>query len=215
MIVFGVRGPLVIDLEETLARLGVEITAAVSISGPPRLLDRRALVDVADFTPPPGAPFIVPAFAPIRRRALWEQALALGLEPAPGVVDPTAVVPRSLRLGRGTWINAGVVIGGLSLLGDGVLVNRSASLGHHTVLGDFVSIGPGATLAGNVHVGAGAMIGAGAVVLPNMRIGAGALVSAGAVVRKHVADGTLVVGNPATPHRFNPLKSSLAVEDGE
>lgn len=215
MILFGIRSPLVIDYEETLARCGVPLAAAVSISGVPRLLDRRVLVDLADFVAPPGAPFIAPAFAPMRRRELWEQAMALGLAPASALVDPTAVVPRSLRLGAGTFINAGAVIGGLSILGDGVLVNRSASLGHHCVLADFVSIGPGAILAGNIHVGAGSVIGAGAVVLPNIRIGAGSIVSAGAVVRKHVADGTLVVGNPALPHRFNPLKSSLAVEDGE
>jgi acetyltransferase-like isoleucine patch superfamily enzyme len=83
------------------------------------------------------------------------------------------------------------------------------------MLGDFVSIGPGATLAGNIHVGAGSIVGAGAVVLPNVRIGEGSIVSAGAVVRKHVADSTLVLGNPAVPHRFNPQRSSLAVEDGE
>jgi sugar O-acyltransferase (sialic acid O-acetyltransferase NeuD family) len=215
MILFGVRSPLVIEYEETLARLGIPLAAAVSVSGAPRLLDRRMLVDLADFAAPPGATFLAPAFAPLRRRALWDQALALGLVPASALVDPTAVIPRSLRLGAGTFINAGAVIGGLTLLGDGVLVNRSASLGHHCVLADFVSVGPGAVLAGNIHVGAGSVIGAGAIVLPNVRIGAGAIVSAGAVVRKHVADGTLVIGNPALPHRFNPLKSSLAVEDGE
>ena len=215
MILFGIRSPLVVDYEETLARCGITLTAAVSISGSPRLFDRRVLVDLEDFIPPPGAPFLAPAFAPMRRRELCEQATALGLAPASALVDPTAVVPRNLRLGAGTFVNAGVVIGGLSILGEGVLVNRSASLGHHCVLADFVSIGPGAVLAGNIHVGAGSVIGAGAVVLPNIRIGAGAIVSAGAVVRKHVADGTLVIGNPAQPHRFNPLKSSLAVEDGE
>ena len=215
MILFGVRSPLVVDFEETLHRRSVSIAAAVSISGLPRLLDRHALVDLADFVPTAGDHFLVAAFAPLRRRALWEQAVALQLEPADALVDPTAILPRAVRIGRGSYVNAGVVIGGLSMLGDGVLVNRAASLGHHCVLADFVSIGPGATLAGNIHVGEGSLIGAGAVVLPNVRIGAGAIVSAGAVVRKHVPDGTLVVGNPATPHRFNPLTSSLAIEDGE
>ena len=87
--------------------------------------------------------------------------------------------------------------------------------GDNCVLGDFVSIGPGATLAGNIHVGEGSLVGAGAVILPNVRIGVAAIISAGAVVRKHVPDGTLMVGNPAMPHRFSPLRSSLAVEDGE
>jgi sugar O-acyltransferase (sialic acid O-acetyltransferase NeuD family) len=215
MILIGARSPLVVDFEETLARRGIAVAAAVCVSGVPRLLDRSRLVDLADFDPPPGAPFLAPAFAPMRRAELLELGISLGLTKAEPLIDPSAVLPRSIRIGAGSFINAGVVIGAMTMLGEGVLVNRSASLGHHTVLGDLVSVGPGATLAGNIHVGAGSVIGAGCVILPNVRIGAGAIVSAGAVVRKHVPDGVLVIGNPAVERRFNPRVSSLNVEDGE
>lgn len=215
MILFGARSPLVVDFEETLARLGIAVAAAVSVGGVPRVLDRSRLVELADFVAEPSAMFLAPAFAPMRRAELIAQAISMGLAKAPALVDPTAILPRSIRIGTGSYVNAGVVIGAMSMLGEGVLVNRAASLGHHTVLGDMVSIGPGATLAGNIHVGAGSVIGAGAVVLPNVRIGAGSIVSAGAVVRKHVPDGTLVIGNPAVERRFNPRISSLNVEDGE
>ncbi len=215
MIIFGVRSPLVVELEESLARLGIDVTAAVSVNGTPRLIDRSKIVDLADFSAVVGAQFIASAFAPLRRKELISQALALGLVKAAAIVDPTAVLPRSIRIGDGSYINAGVVIGAMTMIGEGVLVNRSVSLGHHTVLGDLVSVGPGATLAGNIHVGTGSVIGAGATILPNVRIGAGAIVSAGSLVRKHVPDGTLVVGNPAVAKPFNPLRSSLNVEDGE
>jgi len=215
LVLFGVRSPLVVDFEESLARRGIALSAAVSVAGVPRLLDRKALVDLADFIPKAGTRFLVPAFAPMRRAELIAQAEALGLTKAEPLVDPTAILPRAIRIGAASYINAGVVIGAMSMLGEGVLVNRAASLGHHTVLGDLVSVGPGATLAGNIHVGEGSVIGAGAVVLPNVRIGAGAIVSAGAVVRKHVPDGVLVIGNPAVERRFNPRVSSLNVEDGE
>jgi len=215
LILFGVRSPLVVDVEETLWRLRIAVTAAVSVNGVPRLLERGRLVDLAEFVPPAGAPFIASAFVPSRRRALIEQAEALGLTRAPAVIDPTAILPRSARVGDGSYINAGVVIGALSIIGEGVLVNRGASLGHHTVLGDFVSIGPSATLAGNIHVGAGSLIGAGATILPDVRIGMDAIVSAGAVVRKHVPDGAFVAGNPASPRPLNRQRSALNVEDGE
>lgn len=61
MILFGVRSPLVVDFEETLARRGIAVTAAVSVSGVPRLLDRSRLVDLADFSPPLTAEFLAPA----------------------------------------------------------------------------------------------------------------------------------------------------------
>ena len=215
MILFGVRSPLIVEIEETLLRLGIPVTAAVSVNGVPRLLDRSHLVDLPAFRPQAGEPFIACAFSPQRRAELVRLALSLGLKKASALLDPTAILPRSIRVGACSFVNAGVVIGGLSMLGEGVLVNRSASLGHHTVLGDYVSIGPGATLAGNVHVGDGASIGVGAVVLPDVRIGAGAIVAAGAVVRRHVPDGTLVAGNPAEAKRFDASRSSLNVEDGE
>jgi len=215
MILFGARSPLVVDFEETLARRGIAVALAVSVSGAARVLDRSRLVELADFVAEVGAEFLAPAFAPMRRAELIAQAEAMGLAKAQALVDPTAVLPRSIRIGAGSYINAGVVIGAMSMLGEGVLVNRAASLGHHTVLGDLVSVGPGATLAGNIHVGAGSVVGAGAVILPNVRIGAGSIVSAGAVVRKHLGDGVLVIGNPAEERRFNPRISSLNVEDGE
>lgn len=215
MILFGIRSPLVVEVEETLQRLGRTITAAVSVNDTPRMMDRRAIVDLAEFEPPQGGRFIAIAFSPQRRGELVQQAQALGLELAEALVDPTAILPRSIRIGDGTFINAGVVIGGATAIGEAVLVNRSASLGHHVLLGDRVSIGPGATLAGNIRVGEDSVIGAGAVIQPDIRIGANVIVSAGAVVRKHVPDGSLVAGNPGVAKPFKPRASALRMSGGE
>jgi sugar O-acyltransferase (sialic acid O-acetyltransferase NeuD family) len=215
VIIFGVRSPLVVDLEETLLRLGIEIDAAVNVNGVPRLADRSRLVELAQFEPQADTRFVVSAFAPQRRRELTAMALELGLAKADAIIDPTAIVPRSLRVGSGTYINAGVVIGGMSFIGEDVFVNRAVSLGHHTILSDLVSIGPGATLAGNVQVGEAAVIGTGAVVYPHVRIGAGAVISAGSVVRKDVPEDTLAAGSPAKIRELPPGRFSLYMEGEE
>ena len=216
IILVGVRSPLAVDFEEVCTCAGIEISVGVSVSGTPRVLALDNVVPLADFAAAPAMePFIACAFSPSRRQELAELGFRLGLEFAHALVHPSTVAASTARIGDGSFINAGVVIGAASLLGRSVLVNRSASLGHHTVLGDFVSIGPGATLAGNIRVGAGAVIGVGAVVQPDIRIGAGAVVAAGAVVRRHVADGTLVAGNPAVEKRFDPRRSSLNIPGGE
>jgi sugar O-acyltransferase (sialic acid O-acetyltransferase NeuD family) len=216
MILFGIRSPLVVEYEETCHRLGLSITAAVSVNGVPRMMDRSVIVDLAHFNPLETADhFIACAFTPARRAALIAMAQQLGLILSPALIDPTAVLARAVRIGAGSFVNAGAVIGAVSIIGEGVLINRSVSLGHHTVLGDHVSIGPGATLAGNIHVGAGAMIGVGAIVLPDIRIGAGALIAAGSLVRRHVPEGAFVAGNPAQERPFDAAKSSLYLEDGE
>lgn len=215
MILFGIRSPLIVEIEETLHRCGVTVSQAVSVNDTPRMLDRSAIVDLADFAPTPEAHFFATAFSPIRRGELIEQAQALGLRLCEAIIDPTAILPRSVRIGDGSFINAGVVIGGSTIIGEATLVNRAASLGHHVILGDRVSIGPGATLAGDIRVGDGSIIGAGATIQPDVRIGSNVMVSAGAVVRKHVEDNSLVAGNPATARRFKPRASSQMMSGGE
>jgi len=216
MILFGVRSPLVVDYEETCGRLGIEISSAVSVNGAPRIIDRSRVVELAEFDPCAARDvFIACAFSPERRAALKELATKLGLALSAALVDPTAILPRTTKLGAGSFVNAGVVLGAASIIGENVVVNRSASLGHHTVLGDNVSIGPGATLAGNIHVGAGSLIGAGAVVLPHLRIGEGVVVAAGSLVRRHVPAGAFVAGHPAVQQRFRPGSSSLNLADSE
>lgn len=215
MIVFGIRSPLIVEVEETLARAGINIAAAVSVNDTPRMLDRSRIVYLEDFDPPAGGRFIAVAFSPERRGVLIEQARALGLELAEPLIDPTAILARSVRIGDGTFINAGAIIGGATMIGEGVLINRAASVGHHVLLGNRVTIGPGATLAGDIRVGENTVIGAGATVHPDVRIGANVIVSAGSVVRKHVPDGSLVAGNPAVAKPFKPRASSLKISGGE
>lgn len=216
MILFGIRSPIVVEYEETLHRLGVELRAGISVNGTPRLVDTRRAITLAEFEAAPfSGAFLACAFTPRRRRELIGMARARGLTLAGALVDPTAILARSVRVGDGSFINAGAIIGAVSMIGEGVLINRAVSLGHHSLIGDHVSIGPGATLAGNIHVGEGAMIGAGATVLPDIRIGAGAIVAGGSLVRAHVPEGAFVAGNPAAERSFNPARSSLHVEDGE
>lgn len=216
MVLFGVRSPLIVDYEETCKRLGIPISLAVSVNGTPRLLSDCPIVNLEEFDAERAEdPFVACAFTPSRRAELIRMAVDLGCEPAAALIDPNAVLASSVRVGDGSFINAGVVIGAASMIGAGVLINRAASVGHHAALGDFVSLGPGATLAGNVHVEAGTMIGAGATVLPNIRIGRNAIVGAGSLVRRDVEANTFVAGNPAVERAFDASKSSLHVEDGE
>lgn len=216
MILFGIRSPIVVEYEETCRRLGLEILMAVSVNGTPRLLARDRIVELADIESQYARhAFLACAFTPSRRTQLIAMGREAGLTLAPSLIDPTAVIATSVRVGDGTFINAGVIVGAVCIIGEGVLINRAASIGHHSVLQDHVSVGPGATLAGNIHVGAGAMIGAGAVIQPDIRIGARAIVAAGSVVRRHVPENTLVAGNPATRRPFNAARSSLHMEDGE
>lgn len=216
LMLFGVRSPLVTDYEETCARLGFQIAAAVRADElRPRILDRNLVVDLSELDDTNRRlGFVACAFNPYRRSELVELAVGSGLKAASALIDPGAIVASSTRIGAGSFINAGVVIASAGFVGEHVLINRSSSVGHHGVLEDFVSVGPGVTVAGNVRIGRYGFVGAGAIVLQGVRIGAGAIVAAGSVVKEAVEDGVLVAGNPAKVVRRDPDISLLGA-DGE
>jgi sugar O-acyltransferase (sialic acid O-acetyltransferase NeuD family) len=199
VVLFGVGSPIVVDVEESLARAGITVHAAVrNRPCESYLLDPSTLVDIDDL--PESArqcPFLTPMFTPAHRQIAAREAESLGFHHPFTLADPTAVLPRTFSVGNGVYINAGCTIGSATELADYVFINRGASLGHHARLGRFVSIGPGVVLAGAVTIHAGAVVGAGAVVLPKVTVGTNAVVGAGSVVTRDVPDHCLVLGNPA------------------
>lgn len=216
VLLFAVRSPIAVEYEESCYRCGTKIEQCVSLGATPRILDLSKVVEIEDFDPKASCGrFYTCAFSSRTRKAFSDQAEALGLAPAEALVDPNAVLARSVRIGDGSFINAGAIIGAASILGEGVLINRAASIGHHALIGDFASIGPGATLAGNIRVGSGTIIGAGAIILPDVRIGENCLVAGGSLVREDVPDDTFVAGAPAKSRPFDPEKSTLYIQDGE
>lgn len=146
----------------------------------------------------PGAR-VIPAIGDNRARAeLLAWLEENGFMPA-ALVDPTAVVSPSARVGAGAYVAPNATVNAEAEIGAGAIVNTAASVDHDAVLGRTVHIGPGARLCGGVVVGARTLIGTGACVIPGVRIGADAVVGAGSVVVRDLADGARVAGNPARP----------------
>jgi sugar O-acyltransferase (sialic acid O-acetyltransferase NeuD family) len=199
IVLFGSGASMIVEVEESCARLGVQIVAIVkNVEGRDYALSRELIIQASDITPELAArPYLVAIFTPGHRLAASRDAAARGFRTPTVIVDPSATVARSTTLGEGTYVNAGVVIGAASKIGAAAFINRSASIGHHVEIAEWVSIGPGATVAGAVRIGRGSVIGAGAVILPAVEIGSNAVIAAGAVVRDAVADHCLVAGNPA------------------
>jgi acetyltransferase-like isoleucine patch superfamily enzyme len=199
IVLFGSTASMIVEVEETCARLGVAIRAIVrNVEGKDYALARELVIAANDVTPEiASSPYLIPIFTPGHRLSAFHDARMRGFRNATTIVDPTSTVARSTRLGEGTYVNAAVAIGGATAIGAFAFINRSASIGHHVEIADFVSIGPGATVAGAARIGRGTVIGAGTVVLPAVEIGSNVVIAAGAVVREAVADHCLVAGNPA------------------
>jgi sugar O-acyltransferase (sialic acid O-acetyltransferase NeuD family) len=199
LVLYGIGSPLVVDYEESCARLGLTIRGAVkNVAGPIHTIS-AVPVFLADELPESllPYPYIVPIFTPGRRRLAVDDAERHGFSRSFTLIDPTAIVARSTTIGAGTFVNGGAVVGAAGSIGRFVLINRSASIGHHARLGDYAAIGPGVVLAGNVTLGRGAVVGVGASIAPEVTIGDNAVVGAGSVVIQDVPANSLVGGHPA------------------
>jgi sugar O-acyltransferase (sialic acid O-acetyltransferase NeuD family) len=198
-VLFAIETSFTGDYLDSLARLGITITAGVlmrppqwSLRGVPVVLHSHEVNSLLL-----AMPLVLCPVTPKRRVEAHRAAVALGFTRFTSIVDPTAIVPEGVIAGRGLFINANATLGAEVELDDFVTINRAASVGHHTVLEEFATVGPGATLASQCRIGKRVMIGAGAVVAPSVKIGDDATVGAGAVVFRNVEAGTTVIGNPA------------------
>jgi sugar O-acyltransferase (sialic acid O-acetyltransferase NeuD family) len=113
------------------------------------------------------------------------------------VVHPTAVLPATVRVGRGSVLLAGVVATAAVTIGDHVAIMPGTVLTHDDVVGDYATVAAGVRLAGQVRVGEGAYVGAGALVRERRSVGAWALVGMGAVVLDDVPAAEVWAGVPA------------------
>ena len=212
-LLFGCRTSFTPEVAEIIWRRGETIAALVDNlpSRDPVEWTFAPIISVEDMAAlPSGHPVAVPPMTPGHRYAIARELLQAGRTHFPPLVDPSAIVARTSRIGDGCVIGAGVVIAAMTTIGEFALVNRSASIGHHVSVQPFATLGPGCVLAGHVQVGRGAFVGAGAVCAPKVTIGANSTVGAGAVVVADVPDGTVVVGNPA-----RVLRTSRGYADAE
>lgn len=151
---------------------------------------------VDDLAPLASSHQAVCAIGTPRRSLFVGQAEQLGFRFAT-VRHPTARVSRTVTVGVGSIVSAGVVVATQTAIGRHVIINRGSLIGHHTRIGDYVTISPGANIAGSVEIGAGTYIGMGGVISDHVKVGAQCMVMAGAVVVKDVPDHSQMGGVPA------------------
>ncbi len=112
-------------------------------------------------------------------------------------IHGTALVPESVHLGHGNFIDMGVKIGAGATLGNHILLHAGAIVGTESSIADFVQIGMGTLINAVVKIEDEAFIGSGVTIVSGVTIGKGARIGAGSVVVTSVKEGDTVFGNPA------------------
>jgi len=134
--------------------------------------------------------FLVKAFE-------WPREEEAPRERMTSLIDPSAVVSRTARIGVGCVIYPHCYIGLNARLGDNVFVLSGCIINHDDVIGDYSTLASGVSLAGYVHIEADCYLGQSCTVRQSQHIGAGSMIGMGAVVVKDVPPNSVMAGNPA------------------
>jgi len=133
----------------------------------------------------------------------WPRDCPLPWERMASLVDPTAFVSRSARLGRGCVIYPHCFVGANAILEDRVFVLAGCVINHDDVLGRSTVLASGVTVAGAVQVGRDCYLGQRSTIRQQLCVGDGSTIGMGAVVIRDVPPGAVMIGNPARVLRMN------------
>jgi sugar O-acyltransferase (sialic acid O-acetyltransferase NeuD family) len=112
------------------------------------------------------------------------------------LIHQFSYVPQNVKIGRGNFIGAGVVLATNVQLGNFNYINRSASIGHDTKIFDFNSFGPGCVVAGRCKIGSRNNLYTQSTIINNIEIRDDITVGAGGVVVKDILEPGTYVGVP-------------------
>lgn len=110
--------------------------------------------------------------------------------------SPHARVASSAVVGKGCYLEPGVIVSPFAQIGFGVTLNRATSVGHHTIVAPYVTINPGCHIAGHCQIGRETVVGMGTTIFDHLQIGERSVIGGGSVVMQDVPDGVLAAGNP-------------------
>ena len=114
------------------------------------------------------------------------------------------IIGKDVEIGRLTNIDKGSYRD--TVIGDGTKIDSLVHVGHNAIIGKHCLLVAGCVIGGSAEVGDYTHIGMNASIKDHVKIGKHVIVGAGAVVVSNVANGSVMVGNPARHIQDNLTK---------
>jgi sugar O-acyltransferase (sialic acid O-acetyltransferase NeuD family) len=152
------------------------------------------IIHLNDFAP--STDFYVFGFINPNKNPFLENLKRFNL-PYSNLIHKFSYVAKTVEMGQGNFIGAGVVLAPRVKLGDFNFVNRSASIGHDAEILHFNHFGPGCTVAGECKIGNRNFLGVRSAIINNVTIKDDITVGAGGIVIKDILESGTYAGVPA------------------
>lgn len=136
------------------------------------------------------------------RERLFQQLAEAGYE-FPVIIDPSAVVSKSVSIGLGSFVGKGSIVNADTKIADICIINSGSIVEHECTVGKGTHIAVGATVCGQVTIGDMCMIGANSTVNQCVSIGNYSIIGSGSVVVNNIEDKVTAVGVPAKVIKIN------------
>lgn len=130
------------------------------------------------------------------RDKIYGRLKQIGFE-LPVLVDPSANVADTARLGDAVFIGKHAIVNADAIIGTAAILNTASLVEHDCSVGSFSHIAVGGCLCGGAKVGEHCLIGANATVIQERSVADYATIGAGSVVIKDVPAYCTVAGVPA------------------
>lgn len=132
----------------------------------------------------------------IARRNWFKRICEKGLKTL-NVIDKTAIISKSARIGTANYIGKLAVINADSEIGDNNIINTKALIEHECKVGNHTHMSTSSIINGNVVVGDGVFFGSCAMTAAQVTLGEYSVIGAGGVVINDIPAWTTAVGVPA------------------
>lgn len=136
------------------------------------------------------------AIGDIAPRKLWFERLQQYHVEIINIIDKTALISSSVKIGKGNFIGKYAIINADAKIGDNNVVNTKALIEHECTVGSHTHLSTNSVINGNVIIEDCTFIGSCAVCIGQLTVGKNTVVGAGSVITKDIESNVTVVGVP-------------------
>ena len=170
----------------------------INLHDPHLLFDRypifRSISEVKEYFEKTDGKFSLGIGLPIPRKQFSTQFESLGGELTKIIANSAIIGNYNTEIEEGVNIALNACISSSVHIKKGSFINAGCLIGHDTRIGEFSVICPSCNIGGYCEIGDLSFIGTGSIIYPNVKIGRNVSVAAGSIVRKNIPDNAIVHG---------------------